>query len=175
MIKAKIESILYIAGRPLSIKELSSLLQTSKQEIEKALQELEETLKERESGLRVLRIGGEVQLATTPTASREVEQFLQEEIEGELTRPALETLTILAYRGPMKKTELEHIRGVNCSLILRNLLLKSLVTKEGTEEDEIYMASFEFLKMLQISEFRELPDYEKLNERLNQNLPQEAS
>jgi len=66
-------------------------------------------------------------MTTAKESSEIVEKFLKEELTGEMTRPQLETLTIIAYRGPMTKMEIEQIRGVNCSLILRNLLMRGLV------------------------------------------------
>jgi segregation and condensation protein B len=84
-----------------------------------------------------------------------------------LTKPGLETLTIVAYRGPITKPELELIRGVNCSLILRNLLMRGLVVQQpGTEGDEVlaqYTASPEFLQYLGFTSVQQLPNFDELH------------
>ena len=91
------------------------------------------------------------------------------ETTGELTRAALETLTIVVYRGPIGRAELEQIRGVNCAIILRNLLIRGLVTSEARKEklETVYQVSLDFLKFLGLRTPQELPDYEKLNSSEN--------
>lgn len=173
-VKSEIESLLFVSSRPLSVKRLSDVTGHSKDEIKKALEALTAELVARpESGFIVMRSGDEVQLATSPDHAEMVKAFLKDESFGELTRPALETLTIIGYRGPLTKAELEQIRGVNCSLILRNLMIRGLVETEGGKADDptapaLYRATFDFLRYLGIRETSELPDYEHL--RSDENL-----
>jgi segregation and condensation protein B len=77
----------------------------------------------------------------------------------------LETLTIIAYRGPVTRAELEQIRGVNCSIILRNLAMRGLITTASDKQtmQVTYSITFDFLKFLGLQQQSELPDYEKLN------------
>ncbi len=76
----------------------------------------------------------------------------------------METLTIIAYRGPIAKSELEQIRGINCSLILRNLMIKGLIEEERDEKrmNIKYRVSIDFIRYLGINKVEELPDYQKL-------------
>jgi segregation and condensation protein B len=128
-----------------------------------------------------MEIDGEYQMSTAPDSSKMVKDFLKDEITGELTRPALETLTIVAYRGPISKPDLEQIRGVNCSLILRNLMIKGLVEVKSSDKsgEALYNITFDFMRYLGIKKTSELPDYEKLskNEILEKvlNLSSETS
>ncbi len=163
--KNKIESLLFVAGRPLSVKKLAELTGGKPEEIEKILNELTEEYKSRDGGIILLKNGKEYQFSTSPKNSESVNQFLKEETESELTRPQLETLTVIAYRGPITKAELEQIRGVNCSLILRNLLIRGLIEEEEDKKagDVKYKISFEFLRFLGIGNVEELPDYPKLS------------
>ncbi len=94
-----------------------------------------------------------------------VQKYLEDETSGELSQPSLEALTIIAYRGPISKTELERIRGVNCSLILRNLLLRGLIEEKSSasSEDRIYNVSLDFIRFLGIESIEQLPDYQRLN------------
>jgi len=133
-----------------------------------ALAELQEKYNNDESGLRILENKKvkqkEYQMITSPEVRATVEKFVKEEVTGELTRASLETLTIIAYRGPVTRPEMEQIRGVNCSQILRNLLIKGLVELEEKNKEPYYSISVDFLKYLGVSSVKELPDYEKLHQ-----------
>jgi segregation and condensation protein B len=173
-VKSEIESLLFVSSRPLSMKRLAEVTGHSRQEITTALEALTSELDARaDSGFIVMRNGEEIQLATNPDNAEMVKGYLKDESFGELTRPALETLTIIGYRGPLTKAELEQIRGVNCSLILRNLLIRGLVETEGGKADDpavpaLYRPTFDFLRYLGIREASELPEYENL--RSDENL-----
>ena len=160
MLKAKIESILFIINRPLSTKKLAEILKDKKDKVEKVIDELAEKYNQEGSGIRVLRHGGSVQMATSPETAQTVQDFLKDETTGELTKPSLETLTIIAYRGPIAKTELEEIRGVNCSLILRNLMLRGLVEVRGEHGNPgaEYSVTMDFLRFLGVSGVENLPE-----------------
>lgn len=165
MLKSQIESLLFIAARPMSLKNLSKILKSEMTEIEKNVAELEQDYSTDSRGIKLARIEDQVHLVTSPANAVLVESYLKEEISGELTRPSLETLTIIAYRGPITKPELEMVRGVNCSLILRNLLMRGLVDEKADPKTKLnkYSVTFEFLKYLGITKPSELPDYDKLS------------
>lgn len=173
-VKSEVESLLFVSSRPLSAKRLAEATGHSKKEVEEALSALAAEYDAREaSGVMLLRNGDEVQLATSADNAELVKTFLKDESFGELTRPALETLTIVGYRGPLTKAELEQIRGVNCSLILRNLMIRGLVETEGGKTDDptapaMYRVTFDFLRHLGIRQMSELPEYENL--RSDENL-----
>lgn len=158
----KLESILFISNRPLSYKKLTELISVKPEAIKNSAELLKEKYNQ-SSGVRVLDNGHSLQLATNPDTGEVVEEFLKKELTGEMTRPQLETLTIIAYRGPILKAELEQIRGVNCSLILRNLLIRGLV-EVVTDDEKVarYQITMDFLRFLGVSSQNELPDYEKL-------------
>lgn len=164
-LKSKIESLLFVAGRPLNLKKISEEVGGKKDEVKKAIDELIDECKRSGRGVQVMEIDGEYQMSTNPDSSKMVKEFLKDEITGELTRPALETLTIIAYRGPISKPDLEQIRGVNCSLILRNLMIKGLVEAKAADKggEALYNITFDFMRYLGINKTSELPDYEKLS------------
>lgn len=165
MLEPKLEAILFAAAKPLSIKKLSEALKAKPKEIETALGALQERLNVPESGLRIVRSGKEVQIMTSPDQTKLVRDFLKSDITGELTKPQLETLTVIAYRQPITKPELEQIRGVNCGLILRNLMMRGLIEPEESKEKlgSVYRVTHDFLGFLGIASVEELPDYEKLH------------
>lgn len=165
MLESKIESILFISAKPISIKKLAEFLDAKLKEIEDAVSALAKRLNGAESGVRLVRSGNEVQLMTSPDYTTLVRDFVKDEVTGELTKPQLETLTVIAYRQPVTKPELEQIRGVNCSLIIRNLMMRGLIEVEESKEKmgPIYRVTHDFLRFLGIADVRELPDYEKLH------------
>jgi len=166
-IKQKIESLLFVAGKPLNLKKIIELLEkeASKKEVVEAVDELINEYKSQNKGIQLIRQGDKVQMATSADASDIVQRFIKDETTGELSKPSIETLTIVAYRGPVSKLELERIRGINCSLILRNLLLRGLITEnyDKRKQEDYYEISLDFLRHLGISQVNELPDYNKLH------------
>ena len=110
------------------------------------------------------RAGQEVQMVTKPEYAEIVKQVVRDEVSGELTRPSLEALTILAYRGPLTRPELEQIRGVQSAIILRNLMLRGLVeeTMDSRLGQPTYAVTFDFIRHLGLKSLEELPDYEGL-------------
>jgi len=169
MLASKIESILFVANRPMGVKKLTEVCEVTRDELSAALDEIATKYNGENSGIRLLRNGNDVQLSTAPDNSKLVQEFLKDETTGELSKPSLETLTIIAYRGPVSKAELEQIRGVNCSLILRNLLMRGLVEAQGEpyEPQTTFRVTMDFVRFLGVSSVEELPDYEKLRSHEN--------
>jgi len=164
-LKSKIESLLFVASRPLSLKKICEQVGGEREEVKKLLKDLLEDCEINKRGIKIMEIDGEYQMSTCGDSSKMVKEFLKDEMTGELTRPALETLTIVAYRGPIVKSDLEQIRGVNCSLILRNLMIKGLVESKSSDKggEPLYNITFDFLRYLGITKASDLPDYDKLS------------
>lgn len=164
-IKSKIESLLFISSKPMAASQIADLLKVDKKEIIKSADELLADYKNKKAGVQIIKDGQKYQMASSPENSKIIQDFIKDEIDGELSRPSLEALTIIAYRGPVSKIDLDRIRGVNCSLILRNLLLRGLIEEKfDKKKNEIYYtASFDFIRFLGLNGIKELPDYERLN------------
>ncbi|MDD5437991.1 MAG: SMC-Scp complex subunit ScpB [Patescibacteria group bacterium] len=158
-----IEAILFAAGKPLTVRKLAELVEAKTEQVEDALEALKERLQEG-SGLMLQEYGKECELVTRPEAAEAVKKVVKEEEQGELTRASLEALTILAYRGPMTRPELEQIRGIQSALILRNLMIRGLVEQKDDERlgQPTYAVTFDFLKHLGLASVNDLPDYESL-------------
>ncbi len=164
-IKSKIESLLFISAKPMGIKQIADLIKQKKEEIKKAGDELVEEYKEKKRGIQIIKNGSKYQMVSSPENAELVQEFIKDETTGELSRPSLEALTIIAYRGPVSKIDLDRIRGVNCSLILRNLLLRGLIEGkfDKQKQETYYIVTLDFTRFLGLSEIKELPDFEKLN------------
>ncbi len=164
----KIESLIFVAGRPVNISKLASLCKIDRAEILKEIEILSQKYK-KDSGLTLIFDDNEVQIATNPECAPVVGELLKEEREGKLSRAAIETLAIIAYRQPITRPEIDIIRGVNSSIMLRVLLLRGLVERRKSGQDQRmfeYVVSFDFMKMLGVSNKKELPNFEELNKSL---------
>lgn len=161
----RLEVILFVASKPLSVKKMAKSLGVDSVELTAALQNLRDKYNHPGSGIVLLQNNDEWQMVSSPDYREEAEEFLKAEVSGELTRPQLETLTVISYCGPITKPELEQIRGVNCALILRNLMIRDLV-KEVDDSANLLPAfeiTMEYLRHLGLKSVTELPDYDKLH------------
>lgn len=164
-LEAKIEAILFVSNKPLTIKSVAEICEVKFAEAEKAIEVLCEKYSADSSAFVLIDNGKTILLATKPEMAKLVSALTTSEYFGELTRPQIETLAIIAYRQPVAKSELELLRGINCSLILRNLALRDLIMDEkGVKPGEIYYRlSIEAMKYLGLKNVAELPDYAELS------------
>lgn len=162
---SQIEAILFVAGKPLTPAAIARVLEVTPDEVQAALTTLAALRVDADSGLQIIDTGSEVQLVTRAEHSAIVERFTTQEIMGELTRAQLETLTVVAYQGPITRPELEAIRGVNCAIILRNLLVRGLIEEEETTDKLMaaYRVSVTALRHLGIATPSDLPEYATLH------------
>ncbi len=163
----KIEAILFYLAEPVSVNFLVKTLEVSKKEITDAIVELQTSLEKR--GVRLVIHGDEVTLVTAPELSGIIEKIIKEERERDLGRAGIETLSIIAYKGPVSKKEIEYIRGVNSQWALRSLLLRGLVEKKNSEGDarmSVYSITSDTLRHLGIGQIADLPEYEEIQKQL---------
>lgn len=162
-LEAQIEAILFWKGEPVSLKKLAELLSAKPEQIISALTLLKNNLEGR--GVALVEKDGEVMLGTTPAVSSLIEKLTKDELSRDLGKAGLETLSIILYQGPITRSEIDYIRGVNSTFILRNLLIRGLVEKVPHEEDARsfkYRVTFETLTHLGVRSIDELPDYQKV-------------
>ena len=137
------------------------MLSVSEEEIKNGIQILKEKLEGR--GVSLMEKEDEVMMVTAGECSELIENLTKEELSKDLGKAALETLSIILYQGPIKRSELDYIRGVNSQFILRNLLVRGLIEKISDPKDArtfVYKPSFELLAHLNVKNIEELPDYE---------------
>lgn len=153
-----LEAILFVATEPLSVSRLSQVAGADTATVEAALERIHSRL---QGGIRLSRLDDKYRLVTAPDTSDTVRAFLQDENKTELSRPALETLAIVAYRGPLTKTDIEGIRGVASDTMLRNLLGRGLITEAGKSDQPgrppLYAVSHGFLQHFGLTSPADLP------------------
>ncbi len=157
-----VESLLFVADGPVGLDQLASALEVKTKLIEEALKELEARYELR--GLKIQRSGDRIQLTTAPAAASSIERFLGLEAVAHLSRPALETLAIIAYKQPVSRPQIESLRGVNCDGVIKSLLSKGLIEEVGRVEAPgrpiIFSPPPDFLQHFGLSSVRELPPLE---------------
>ena len=161
----KIESILFVASRPLTMKKIAKVVEKQIPDVEEAIETLQLKFNREDSGIHIFVAEDSVQMGTNPQMEDVVSGFVKEEVAGELTKAQLETLTVIAYQAPITRPELELVRGVNCSVILRNLLVRGLIVESNETEKllPVYQLSVEALAHLGVTNVEKLENYEELS------------
>jgi len=167
-LESRIEGLLFYKGEDVSVKKLAELLTVTEPEIEEALKKLEQNLIGR--GLVLVRKEDRVVLGITGELSTLIESIRKDEIAKELSKAALETLSIVLYKNGVSRSEIDYIRGVNSSFILRNLLVRGLVEKVIDSKDSrriLYRPTFDTLSYMNITSIEQLPNYEQVVQSLS--------
>jgi len=175
VLSARLEALLFVASSPVPPLQLAETLQISVQEVEEGLRCLEQAYSQNR-GLSIQWHGGRVQLTTAPEHGLLVERFLGFEATVRLSRAALETLAIVAYRQPITRPGIDAIRGVNSDGVLKSLLSKGLVVEVGRTEGPgrpiLYGSSAEFLQHFGLNSLDQLPPFERA---VDEEAPQERN
>ena len=165
-LKSIIESLLFLSCEPLKLSKISKVAGVSKAESENAILALQNDYALGKRGLIILKKEDEFQLATNPENAPFIDQLVKSEMQEALSRAALEVLSIVAYRGPITRSEIEAVRGVNSSYTVRSLMLRGLLERIENPSDSrgyLYKISFDFLKKMGIDSVEKLPDFEILS------------
>ena len=161
LLSAQIEAILFYKAEPLSVKRLAQIFNKDETEIKNAIRELKEELKGR--GLALVEWEDEITLGTSKEMSTLIKNLMKEELVKDLGKASMETLSIILYQGPISRAEIDYIRGVNSSFILRNLLIRGLIDRIENPKDQrsfLYKPTLDLLSHLGLSKITDLPDYE---------------
>jgi len=167
-LEAKIESVLLFKNEPISISDLSNLLEVEQDDIKEALVNLENLYEDR--GIVIISLGGKISFGTHPEASAIIESLQKEEFSKNLGRAGLETLAIILYKGPVSRREVDHIRGVNSSFIIRNLLIRGLIERheDGAVRSHSYKPTLKLLEYLGVKKQEDLPEYNQAFQKIEE-------
>lgn len=186
-IKEILCAMLFATREPLSVRQMvnvfkrtaetyedvaASFIEMSAKDVEGALEELRQDLAENRLGLEVVEIGGGFRLRNVPAAGPWLRELLEKGKSAKLSKPALETLSIIAYRQPLQRSQIESIRGVAADSIVRNLLEMGLVKVVGRSElpgkPWLYGTTQAFLEHFGLNSLDELPGMEEMRRNLEQ-------
>lgn len=163
---AQLESFLFWKGEPVSLTDLATLSGAPEDACKEALLTLQEQLATTTRGIVLVANGTEYELTTAPHMAEKIAALTKEELSKDLSKAALETLSIVLYRGPIRRSEIDYIRGVNSQFILRMLSIRGLIVRTSDPKDErafSYGPSIELLKLLGVHEASALPDFAQVN------------
>ena len=166
-VESKIEGIRFSRAEPASIKELAKILKVDESTINEALASLGTSLSSR--GIVLVRTERDVTLGTHPELGELLEAIRKEELNKELTKASLETLSVILYKNDATRSDIDYIRGVNSSFILRNLEVRGLVDKKTDPNDArryLYSPTLYTLAYLGIKSAIELPNFGKYSKIL---------
>lgn len=163
----QLEAILFYKGEPETKKNLAKLLSVDEATIEAGITELKEALQGR--GVALVEHEGTYELRTAPETTELIAALRKQELNRDLGKAGAETLAIVLYKGPVARSEIDYIRGVNSSFILRNLLIRGLIDRAsmpGNQRSFVYTPTLELLSHLGVSGVEELPDYHTMQREL---------
>src|SRR5215468_3517815 len=160
--RAALEAMIYAADEPATIEQLAAALNEESMAVQVSLDELVASYAAEERGVEVRHVAGGYKVYTKPQHHDVVRRFIKSlRPPLRLTMPALETLAVIAYKQPVTAPEIQEIRGVNTSGVLKTLLDKRLITTAGRKEvigrPILYRTSKEFLMRFGLSDLDELP------------------
>ncbi|KAB3532532.1 SMC-Scp complex subunit ScpB [Alkaliphilus pronyensis] len=160
-IKAIIEAVLFAWSDPISIKEISKVIDLDLKTTERIIASMIDEFNFTKRGIQIIRMNDYVQLATKPEHHQYIQKLLEPKQNKGLTQATLETLAIIAYKQPIPKSEIEGIRGVKCDRALSTLIEKELIEEKGRLEKTgrpiIYGTTLVFLKTFGLNSLNDLP------------------
>jgi segregation and condensation protein B len=160
---SQIEALLFYKGEPLSRTDIAKILKVTESDVEASIHVLKMSLENR--GLTLIEHNDEYTLSTRKEASEILEDLRKEELNKELSKASLETLSVILYKGSATRGDIDYIRGVNSSFILRNLLMRGLIEKRVDKDDTrklVYSPTIKTLQYMGISSLEDLPEREKV-------------
>ena len=159
-LKGHVEALLFINGDPVPAGQLADILNVDKVNIEEIIMQLKEEMDTSERGLTIIKVAGGYQLCTKPELAAIVEKMAQV-LDNKLSVPAMETLSIIAFKQPITKQEIENIRGVRVDRVLMKLIDRLLVKELGRKKvigrPILYGTTDEFLKCFGLDNIEDLP------------------
>lgn len=172
-LKQKLESILLFKGEPVSFKELAKLLEIEEKEVKTSIIEL--SAEYAGKGTQIVFNDNECELVTAPEANEIISKLQKQEVETELSNAALETLSIVLYMGPIARSMIDFIRGVNSQFTIRNLLIRGLIEKDPKEKSPKYIVTLDTIKFLGLNKLDELPNLKEVKHSIAQFIKENSN
>lgn len=160
-----IESLLFISEKPIMLEQIKDAVEgVTTSDIREVINQLQKEYQERKSGVVILEIAGGYQMLSNPDYAMYIKKFYHSTHKEKLSKPALETLSIIAYKQPVSRLDMELIRGVNCDGVVVHLLDKGLIKIVGRKDvpgrPYLYGTSREFLEYFGLKSLADLPKLE---------------
>lgn len=159
--KGCLEGLLFAYGSPLSLSHIATTISVSETEAKILLEELSKEYDDHAGrGLMIIEKNNSYLLTTKPTLTPFLEEVIKAELKEDLTPAALETLSLVTYFGPIARADIDYIRGVNSTYMLKTLLLRGLIERKSKANYYVYEPSIQLLSFIGTSDVTALPEYE---------------
>jgi segregation and condensation protein B len=169
-LKPVIEALLFTSDAPLTLERIKAVLNLETPQIRKILEELSHDYTSANRGIRIIEIAGGFEMITAPDFAQFLKKLYKDRRVEKLSKPALETLAIIAYKQPVTKLEIESIRNVNVDGVIENLLGKDIIRVAGRRNTPgrpyVFGTSRQFLEYFGLNSLAELPKIENFQEAL---------
>ena len=163
--KSTLESLMYICGEPLDVKDAADAAEITKEEALECFLELMEEYEQEGRGIMIRRVKNSFQFVTRAENADAIERLCRPVKTKKLTQAALETLAIVAYKQPVTRSEIDSIRGIKSDRIIEGLMKKDLICEKGRSEGIgrpiLYATTDNFLKQFGLTNIKELPEFEE--------------
>ncbi|MFP4473366.1 MAG: SMC-Scp complex subunit ScpB [Candidatus Omnitrophota bacterium] len=173
-IRGAVEALLFISDKPVPLDQITEALETVETaDIRQAVKDLKHDYDSRDCGMTILEVAGGYQMLSNPQYSEFVRNFFKTRVKEKLSRPALEVLSITAYRQPVSRGDVELIRGVNSDAVVNTLTEKGLVKIVGRKDvpgrPYLYGTSKAFLEYFGLKSLKDLPKLEEFIDQMTQD------
>lgn len=172
-IKSAIESMLFVSGEPLALRELSNNLELKEKNVEEILSEMANEYEDKSRGIRLISINGAYQLVTKSENSDFVQKLLKKNKKHSLSQASIESLAIIAYRQPITRIDIDEIRGVKSESAIARLIERGLIKDIGRLEVPgrpiLYGTTDEFLRQFGLKTIKELPSLDLYSDEETQS------
>ena len=163
-----VEAILFVSGNAVELKDIAEKLEVDVKDVKKAVENLKE--KHKDDGFNIITYKESAQFSSNPIYAEDIATVLNPIREKQLTKAALETLAIVAYKQPVTKLDIEQVRGVNSDYAVQVLtsfkLIEVVGRKDAVGKPLLYGTTDEFLKRFDLQDINDLPDYDELLSRI---------
>jgi segregation and condensation protein B len=172
-LKEIVEVLIFASDTSISVKQIQSIMEEAKpKEIEKAVDTLNNEYRQTGRSFIIVMVAGGYQMVSRESYSQWVRKLFHRKIKARLTQAALETLSVVAFKQPVSKPEMESIRGVNCDGVIHTLLERKLITLAGRGEGQgkplLYKTTQEFLRYFGVNDINDLPKPREIEEILKE-------
>lgn len=171
-IKSIVESLLFIWGDPLSLKDIANILEMKEKDLKVIIDEMIDEFDYERRGVKINKVGNGYQLGTRKEHFKWIKKLAVPKEKKSLSNAAIETLSIIAYSQPITKTEIEAIRGVRCDKAIETLLNRELIEERGrlerTGRPIIYGTTSRFLQYFGLKDLDDLPPLKIIEEDFNE-------
>ena len=172
-IKSSIESMLFVSGEPLALRELSNNLELKEKNVEEILSEMANEYEDKSRGIRLISINGAYQLVTKSENSDFVQKLLKKNKKHSLSQASIESLAIIAYKQPITRIDIDEIRGVKSESAIARLIERGLIKDIGRLEVPgrpiLYGTTDEFLRQFGLKTIKELPSLDLYSDEETQS------